>query len=43
LKKLWDEVLVWESNIMEGIEVLLITRTKYKKVMEISSEDEVRQ
>jgi len=28
---------------MEGIEVLLITGTKYKEVMEISSEDEVRQ
>ena len=32
-------VLARDTNIMESMEVLLIVETKYKKILEISSED----
>jgi len=42
LKKLLDKVLTEEFILIESIEVFWITGTKYKKIMEIFSENKAK-
>ena len=41
MKKLWDEILAEDTTVMVGTDELQIVGTKYKKAVDIFSEDEV--
>jgi len=43
LKKLHDEVLTKEAVLKESTKIFQVARTKYKKIVNISSENKARQ